>query len=93
MDPKTRAHIIVSGRVQGLCFRAEVQKAAMIFGVSGWARNKPDGTVEVIAEGAKMDVTSLINWCKTGPPISRVEKVDVAWQDHLGEFSKFGIRF
>ena len=93
MEEKTRAHLIVSGRVQGLCFRAETQKAAAIFGVYGWIRNKRDGTVEVVVEGEKKDVISLINWCKTGPPIARVEKVDVTWQDYQGEFGGFGIRY
>lgn len=93
MEKKARAHLIVSGRVQGVCFRDETQRAARTFGVSGWVRNKRDGTVEAIVEGAKKDVISLINWCNTGPPISRVEKVEVSWQDYLGEFSEFGIKY
>lgn len=93
MQEKARAHLIVSGRVQGVCFRAETQRAARTFGVSGWVRNKRDGTVEAIVEGAKKDVISLINWCNAGPSLSRVEKVAVTWQDSLGEFSGFGIRF
>lgn len=93
MEEKARAHLIVRGRVQGVCFRAETRKAATVFGVSGWVRNKRDGTVEAIVEGAKKDVISLINWCNTGPPISRVEKVDVNWQDFNDEFSEFGIRY
>ncbi len=92
MEPRARAHLIVSGRVQGVCFRMETQKAATIFGVCGWVRNRRDGTVEAVVEGAKDDVTSLINWCKKGPPISRVEEVDVSWQDCRDEFRTFGIR-
>ena len=93
MEEKARAHLIFSGRVQGVCFRTQTQKAATIFGVYGWIRNKRDGTVEAIVEGVKDDVMSLINWCKSGSPISRVEKVDIAWQDCQDEFSQFGIRF
>jgi acylphosphatase len=93
MEEKARAHLIVRGRVQGVCFRAETHRAATVFGVSGWVRNKRDGTVEAIVEGAKKDVISLINWCHTGPPISLVEKVDVSWQDFNDEFSEFGIRY
>ena len=93
MEEKARAYLIVSGRVQGVCFRAETQRAARTVGVSGWVRNKRDGTVEAIVEGSKKDVMSLINWCKTGPPLSRVEKVDVSWQDCHGEFSEFGINY
>ncbi len=56
-------------------------------------RNKRDGTVEAMVEGAKKDVISLINWSNTGPSMSRVVKVAVTWQDCRGEFSEFGIRF
>jgi acylphosphatase len=93
MEEKARAHLIVRGRVQGVCFRAETQKAATIFGVSGWVRNKRDGTVEAVVEGVKKDVMSLVNWCNTGPPMSKVKKVDVTWQNFKGEFVEFGIRY
>ncbi len=93
MEAKARAHLIVSGRVQGVCYRAETQQAASLFGVNGWVRNKPDGTVEAVVEGAAGDVRSLINWCKTGPDISRVAKVAVTWQDYLGEFTEFRVRY
>ena len=93
MEEKVRAHLIVSGRVQGVCFRAETQRAAKTFGVFGWVRNRGDGTVEAVAEGAKADVISLINWCKTGPPLSNVEKVDVTWQVCHGESSEFDIKY
>ena len=93
MEEKTRAHLIVSGRVQGVCFRMETQKAALRFGVTGWVRNKRDGTVEANVEGLKADVISLIDWCKKGPPVSRVEKVDVTWQDCQDRFSDFSVRY
>jgi acylphosphatase len=93
MEENTRVHLIVSGRVQGVFFRAETQQAAARFGVSGWVRNKRDGTVEAVAEGKKNDVMSLIEWCKTGPPLSRVERVNVTWQDYLGKFSDFSVRY
>jgi acylphosphatase len=64
-----------------------------MLGLSGWVRNKRDGTVEAIAEGAKKDVMSLISWCKTGPPLSRVETVDVTWQDCHGESGDFAIKY
>lgn len=93
MEEKARAHLIVSGRVQGVWYRAETRKAADTFGVCGWVRNRRDGTVEAVAEGDRTNVISLINWCRTGPPLSRVEKVDVTWQDYLGAFGDFGIRY
>lgn len=93
MAEKARAHLIISGRVQGVFFRAETQQAAMQFGLSGWVRNRRDGTVEAIVEGEKNDVISLINWCKTGPPLSRVKTVETDWQEFQGEFVEFGIRY
>ncbi len=93
MPDTARAHLIVTGRVQGVCFRAETQKAATRFGVTGWVRNRRDGSVEAIVEGLKTDVTALIDWCRAGPPMSQVAGVAVTWQAHRGEFGDFGIRF
>lgn len=93
MEDNTQAHLLISGRVQGVCFRAETQKAAARYGVTGWVRNKRDGRVEAVVEGKKADVVSLLNWCETGPPISRVDNVDVTWQDYRGEFTEFDIRY
>jgi acylphosphatase len=93
MNQQTRAHLIVSGRVQGVFFRAETQKAAKRIGVCGWVRNRRDGTVEAVVEGAADDVASLIGWCQSGPPASRVEKVDVTRQNFQGEFDAFSIRY
>jgi acylphosphatase len=93
MQEKVRAHLIVQGRVQGVFFREETRKTAKLFGVYGWVKNKPDGTVESIVEGEKKDVVSLINWCKNGSPLSQVEKVDVVWQDYRGAFREFDIQY
>ena len=93
MQDAARAHLIVTGRVQGVCFRAETRKAATRFGLTGWVRNRDDGSVEAIVEGPKTDVTALVDWCRTGPPMSQVAEVAVTWQAHRGEFGDFGIRF
>lgn len=93
MKEKTRVHLVISGRVQGVYFRVETQRAAELYGVTGWVRNKPDGTVEAVAEGDRPDVVSLVNWCKNGPPISRVDRVDVNWRDFEGVFSAFTVRY
>ena len=93
MEEKARAHLIISGRVQGVFFRAETQRAAGMYGVTGWVRNRPDGTVEAVAEGSRTDVVSLINWCKNGPPIARVDDVEVDWQDFEGTFDAFTIKY
>lgn len=93
MEEKTRAHLVISGRVQGVFFRAETQRAASMYGVSGWVRNQRDGTVEAVVEGARPDVESLINWCRHGPPISRVDEVNVRWEAYEGAFDGFAITY
>ena len=69
--------IIVSGRVQGVFFRDSCRKEANRLGVAGAARNLPDGTVEVIAEGEQEAVEALARWCKEGPSYADVRSVDV----------------
>jgi len=93
MQENARVHLLIFGRVQGVFFRAETQQAAARCGVFGWVRNKRDGTVEAVVEGRKSDVLSLIDWCNTGSPRSRVERVEVIWQDYLGEFGDFSVRY
>ena len=93
MEKQVRAHAVISGRVQGVFFRVETQRAAEGFGVFGWVRNRPDGTVEAVFEGEHQAVDDVLNWCKQGPGMARVEKVDVGWQDYTGEFKSFDITF
>ena len=93
MEKQVRAHVVISGRVQGVFFRVETQRAAEGFGVFGWVRNRPDGTVEAVFEGAQQNVDAALDWCRQGPSMSRVDKVDVNWQDYSGEFSSFEITF
>jgi len=93
MKQKVRAHAVISGRVQGVFFRMETKRAAEQYGVSGWVRNQADGTVEAVFEGDREDVAAVIEWCKKGPPLSRVKSVDVSWEDYSGEFKEFAITF
>ena len=86
---KARAHLIIHGRVQGVFFRYSTKEAADPLGVTGWVRNRRDGTVEVVAEGEKERVEELVNWCHHGPPHSRVTDVEVNWEDPTGEFDSF----
>jgi acylphosphatase len=89
----TRAHVFVSGRVQGIFFRDETQDEAMRHGLTGWVRNLPDGRVEAVFEGEKASVDKLIEFCRRGPPGARVSNVDVAWQPYVGEFREFRVRY
>ncbi|MFC1516166.1 acylphosphatase [Thermodesulfobacteriota bacterium] len=93
MKEKVRAHAVISGRVQGVFFRMETKRAAEGYGVSGWVRNRADGTVEAIFEGDRKNVGAAIEWCKKGPPMSKVISVDVDWDDYTGEFKDFMITY
>ena len=88
---KVRAHIFVSGRVQGVFFRDHSRRWAADLQLQGWTRNLPDGRVEMCAEGEKEHITELIDRLRQGPPLSRVEDVDVFWQDFRNEFTTFRI--
>ena len=93
MEKQVNAHAIISGRVQGVFFRVETQHAAERFGVLGWVRNKPDGTVEAVFEGEQQRVDAVLTWCKKGPNMARVENVEVQWLDYTGEFKSFDITY
>ena len=90
---KARAHVVVSGRVQGVFFRSETQDEANRRNLSGWVRNLPDGRVEAVFEGEKDRVDSLIEFCRRGPLGARVTRVEVTWSDYTGEFKSFNIRY
>ena len=90
--PKVRAHVYISGRVQGVFFRDSTRHLARQYGVAGWVRNLPDGRVEAVFEGEKDAVQRLIDWCHQGPPGARVDRVDVEWQEYTGAFTDFTVR-
>ena len=90
---KARAHVFVSGRVQGVFFRSETRSHAERSNVKGWVRNAPDGRVEAVFEGEKEEVEALIEFCKHGPSRARVTNVDVKWEDFKGDFDRFKIRY
>lgn len=87
-----RARVLVSGQVQGVCFRAFTRDEASSLKLSGWVRNLPDGRVELVAEGPREDVDALIAWSHRGSPYGRVDDVEVAWDEARGEPEGFRIR-
>ena len=89
---KVRAHLVISGRVQGVAFRYYTLDIAQSLGIKGWVKNCWDGKVEVVMEGEEDKVKELIGWCYRGPRSAVVEKVDVKWEKYKGEFNSFGIR-
>jgi len=70
------ARFVVSGRVQGVFFRASARTEALRLGLTGHARNLPDGSVEVLAAGEEAAIAQLEQWLRTGPPLARVTKVE-----------------
>ncbi len=82
---RVRAHVWVSGRIQGVYFRAYAEDEAMFRNVAGWIRNAPDGRVEAVFEGPAAAVEAMIRWCHRGSPASEVTGVEVAWEDVRGE--------
>ena len=93
MKDGARAHVIISGRVQGVFFRMETKQAADQRGVFGWVRNLQDGTVEAVFEAERDRVDAIIDWCRQGPPRADVADVTVNWEEYTGEFSGFNINF
>jgi len=89
---KVRAHLLISGRVQGVAFRYYTQDIAQSLGVKGWVRNCGDSKVEIVVEGEGKKVKKLISWCYQGPGSAIVEKVNIEWEKYREEFNSFGIR-
>jgi acylphosphatase len=78
---EARARVVVSGRVQGVFFRAETRARARSLTLAGWVRNNHDGTVEAVFEGERERVESIIEWCRRGPAMAHVDDVHVEWEE------------
>ena len=87
-----QAHVLISGRVQGVSFRYYTYHEALRLGLSGWVRNLSDGRVEASFEGPKPAVEHMIAWCRVGPPASTVDDVEVDWGEASGDFQSFSVR-
>ena len=88
-----RVHVIVRGRVQGVYFRASARGCARQLGLAGWVRNRPDGGVELVAEGEKQQLEQFVTWCRSGPQGAAVTDVAVEWQEGTGEFVGFVVKY
>lgn len=89
---KVRAHVFVSGRVQGVFFRSETRYEAKKRHVKGWVRNLPDGRLEAVFEGEEESVKELVEFCKRGPSGARVTGIDVNWENYTGASKDFEIK-
>ena len=88
-----RAHVFISGRVQGVCFRAYTQNQAASFKLTGWVKNCSDGSVEAVFEGSREAVEDMVSWCGQGPLGAFVDKVNVQWLEYIGEYDGFGVTY
>lgn len=86
-----RAHLIISGDVQGVGFRAWVVREARELDLTGWVKNRENGAVEVVVEGQKADLEELVKLCQHGPEVAWVENVEVHWSESTGEFFRFEV--
>ena len=89
---RIRAHVRISGIVQGVFFRQSTQRQAQSLGVQGWVKNLPDGRVEAVFEGLESSVEILVEYCFHGPLAAKVEKVEVNYENYRGEFDDFQTR-
>jgi acylphosphatase len=90
---KVRAHVILSGTVQGVCFRSGVREKAHDLNVNGWVKNRFDGRVEAVFEGEKFSVLELVDFCRKGPPGAHVKDTELKWEPFENEFSSFEVRY
>jgi len=80
-------HLRIHGRVQGVWFRESMRVEAERLNVAGWVRNMPDGGVEAVIQGPSGAVEALIKWARTGPPLARVDRVEIG--EAQGQYSGF----
>jgi acylphosphatase len=87
-----RARLKITGRVQGVYYRASALQQAQLLGLSGWVMNCSDGSVEAVAEGTRSKLESWIAWCHQGPAGARVAGVEVRWEPAQRVFHGFTVR-
>lgn len=90
---KSSMHVFISGRVQGVWFRANTKQKAEQLSVTGWVKNTSDGRVEAIFEGEENNVKEMIEWCHRGPPQAKIDNVEIKDQMPTSGFDSFSIRY
>jgi acylphosphatase len=86
-----QVHLVVQGRVQGVYFRASTQQEAQRLTLRGWVKNRPDGSVEILAQGSEETLKQFVTWAHRGPSSARVDHVQQVWGDATGHFDLFQI--
>jgi len=88
-----RAHVFVSGLVQGVSFRYYTARMAQRLGLSGWVRNLYDERVEAVFEGEKEKVEEAVEYCRHGPPNARVSNIEIKWEEWTDKYRSFAIGY
>ena len=83
----TQVHVIISGRVQGVWYRASTKQKAEELGLTGWVKNTVDGNVEAVFAGDESTVDEMVAWCRVGPSLARVTDVKIIRKSGRGEFT------
>ena len=84
--------LIINGRVQGVWFRHNTMKKAIELDLKGYVRNLLNGNVEVVAQGSKEKLRLLLEWCKLGPKLSKVEDIQIKWEEYKNNYQNFKIK-
>jgi len=90
---RLQVQVVISGRVQGVWFRASTKQKAEQLGINGWVKNTADGKVVALFEGDEKHVQEMIEWCHHGPPLAKVENVEVKKQPASSDFDQFAVRY
>lgn len=88
-----QALLKITGRVQGVFYRSNAQEEAEALGLTGYAKNMPDGSVEVLVQGEESAINAFIEWCREGPPSAGVGQVQIEWQEPEKTLKNFEIRY
>jgi acylphosphatase len=91
MNDLAALHAVAQGRVQGVNYRAFVTRNAAALGLTGYVRNMPDNSVEITAEGDKNQLQKLIDLLKKGPPVARVDNLEISWSQYTGHYRDFSV--
>lgn len=89
---KERAHVYVTGNVQGVFFRDSTHQKAEELGLAGWVQNNPDGRVEAVFEGPSDEVREMVDWCENGPSHADVDDVEVEYEEAEDDAEGFEVR-
>ena len=93
MSGEVRKHVYLSGRVQGVGFRAFTMRTAQQLNVNGWVKNLSDGRVEAILTGSEEKVDKMLEQVKQGPSFAKVDDIEIREEDYQGQYDKFEVRY